>query len=58
VRSSSILGVVVGLLAFAVGLVGYVLLGWRFGGESSDFATALGLLAVVVAVVVTVRDRL
>ena len=30
-RSSSTLGVVVGLLAFVVGLVGYVFLGWRFG---------------------------
>ena len=56
-RSSSTLGVVVGLLAFVVGLVGYVFLGWRFGGGSSDFATVLAIVAVVVAVGVTLREQ-
>lgn len=35
----------------AVGLVGYVVFGWRFdGGASSPLVTALALLAVAVAI--------
>ncbi|WP_115863870.1 hypothetical protein [Halorussus litoreus] len=48
-----------GLLAFAVGLVGYVFFGWRFGdGASNPFTVGLAILAVAVAVGVTLRDRL
>lgn len=49
----------IGLLACAVGLVGYVALGWRFdGGTSSPVAVAVALVAVALAIGSTVQDRL
>ena len=48
----------VGVLAFVVGLVGYVAFGWRFGdGTNSPVALAFALLAVAVAVGATLRNR-
>ena len=46
------------VLAFVVGLVGYVAFGWRFdGGTDSPVALVLALLAVAVAVGATLRNR-
>lgn len=48
-----------GVLACIVGLVGYVVLGWRFGdGSSSPIAVAIALVAVALAIGSTVQDRL
>jgi len=48
-----------GLLAFAVAVVGYVFFGWRFSdGASNPVAFGLAIVAVAVAVGVTLRDRL
>lgn len=45
-------------VAFAVvGVVGYVVLGWRFGGESEPVALALAAVAVAVAVGSELYDR-
>jgi len=58
-RSQSIAGTAVGVLAFLVGLVGYVVFGWRFDdGASNPLGFGLALVAVAVAVALTVRDRL
>ncbi|WP_135827890.1 hypothetical protein [Halorussus halobius] len=58
-RSQSIAGTAVGVLAFLVGLVGYVAFGWRFGdGASNPLTFGLAVVAVAVAVGLTVRDRL
>ena len=58
-RSRSITGTAVGVLALLVGLVGYVAFGWRFDdGASNPVGFGLALLAVAVAVGLTVRDRL
>ncbi|WP_232702589.1 hypothetical protein [Halobacterium wangiae] len=48
---------IVGLLFAVVGVVGYVVFGWRFGGDSSAVANALALVAVAIAVSVTVWRR-
>jgi uncharacterized membrane protein YhhN len=50
-------GVALGVAAFLVGIVGYVAFGWRFGGDGGTVPTVLGLLAVAVAVAVTVLRR-
>ncbi|MFC5972321.1 hypothetical protein ACFPYI_13350 [Halomarina salina] len=55
--STSTLGTVVGLATFAVGLVGYTLFGWRFDGTGGPVVTAVALVCVVVAVVLTLRNR-
>ncbi|WP_336036563.1 hypothetical protein [Halobacterium yunchengense] len=48
----------VGLLFFAVALVGYAVLGWRFGDGSTDPAAfGLALVAVGVAAYSTLRSR-
>lgn len=48
-----------GLLACIVGVVGYVVFGWRFGGDtSSPVAVGVALVAVALAVGSTLRDRL
>lgn len=52
------LGTYAGLTAFAVGLVGFVVFGWRFGSPNGTLPTALGMLAVVVAVALTVKNGL
>lgn len=57
-RHASSLAVVLGVFAFAVGLVGYLGFGWRFGGESDPLAFGLGLVCAVVAVGFAVRNRL
>lgn len=57
-RSGSKLGTLAGLAAFAVGLVGYVGFGWRFGGDGSPVATGLAFVAVAIAVGLTVRNAL
>ncbi|MCG1003967.1 MULTISPECIES: hypothetical protein [Halobacterium] len=49
----------VAVLACLVGVVGYVALGWRFGdGTTNPVAFGIAVLAVGVAVVSTLRDRL
>lgn len=49
----------VGVLMFVVAVAGYVLFGWRFGdGAGNPVAFGLALVAVVVAVGVTLRDYL
>ncbi|MFC3477132.1 hypothetical protein [Halobacterium litoreum] len=46
-------------IAFAlVAVVGYVALGWRFGGDTDPAAVAIALVAVALAVGSTLRDRL
>lgn len=46
-------------LAFAlIAAVGYVALGWRFGGDSGPIPTAIAAVAVVVAVGATLREKL
>lgn len=46
-------------LAFAVvGVVGYTVFGWRFGGDSSPIALVLAGLAVALAVGSELYDRL
>jgi len=57
-RSRSRIGTVVGLAMFVVAVVGYVVYGWRFGGDSSTVATALALVAVAVAIALNVRKAL
>ncbi|WP_227355351.1 hypothetical protein [Haladaptatus salinisoli] len=44
----------VGLLAFVVGLVGYVVFGWRFDSSGSSIVTALGIAGALVAIALTV----
>lgn len=49
---------VIGLLAFAVAVVGYVFFGWRFGdGTSNPIGIAFAIVAVLVGVAVTLRGR-
>lgn len=58
-RSDSKLGTALGVLAFVIGFVGYTVFGWRFGGGTeSPVAFVLGVVAVAVAIGLTVRDRL
>lgn len=48
-----------GLLAFVVAVVGYVFFGWRFGdGTSNPVGIIFAIVAVLVGVAVTLRDRL
>ena len=53
--STSTLGTVAGLVAFVVGLVGYTVFGWRFGGDAGPVVTAVAAVCVLLAVVLTVR---
>jgi hypothetical protein len=48
---------IVGLLFATVGLVGYVVFGWRFGGDSTTAANVLALAAVAVAIGATLWRR-
>jgi hypothetical protein len=57
VYGRGVLATALGVLAFAAGVGGYLLLGWRFGGSSDLLPTALALGAVLVALVVTARER-
>lgn len=47
----------VGFLFAIAGLVGYVVFGWRFGGDSSEIVNVLALVAVFVAVGATLWRR-
>lgn len=47
----------VGALFAVVGIVGYVVFGWRFGGDSSTVANALAIVAVLIAIGATVWRR-
>jgi len=48
---------IVGAVAFAVAVVGTVAFGWRFGGDSSPTATAIGVGFAAVAVGWTLYSR-
>lgn len=48
---------VVGLIAAAIGVVGYTVFGWRFGQADGPVPFALGLLAALLAIVWTVARR-
>ena len=48
---------IVGLLFAIVGVGGYGVFGWRFGGDSSTAANVLALVAVVVAIGATLWRR-
>jgi hypothetical protein len=49
----------VAALACALGIVGYVVFGWRFGdGTTDSIAFAVALVAVAFAVAATARDNL
>lgn len=48
----------VGLVAFAIGFVGYTVFGWEFGGPSDPVVGALAIFAAAVAVVWTLARRL
>jgi uncharacterized membrane-anchored protein len=50
--------VFVAVLAFVIGLVGYVGLGWRFGETSDTLPMVLGVAFALVAVGVALRRRL
>ena len=41
-----------------VAVVGYVVFGWRFGGESNTLSTALAVVAVAIAIGATAYRRL
>ncbi len=43
----------VGLAAAVVGLVGYVVFGWRFGDGGNGVSTGLGVLVAALAIAVT-----
>lgn len=46
------------VLFAVVGVIGYTMFGWRFGdGTSNPIAFGIALVAVGVAVVSTIRDR-
>ena len=48
----------VGVVAFAIGLVGYIAFGWRFDGTSEQLPAALAVVAAAVALVWTLaRNR-
>jgi len=58
-RSTSTVSRALGLAMFAVALVGYVVFDWRFSdGLDNPVAFGLAMVAVAVAVGVTLRDRL
>ena len=44
----------VGILAFVVGVVGFVVFGWRFGSNGSPVESFLGVAGAVLAVVLVV----
>lgn len=46
-----------GILAAVVGVVGFVVFGWRFGEATGPLPLALGVLFAAVAVVVTLLNR-
>jgi ABC-type phosphate transport system permease subunit len=48
---------VVGAVACVVGIVGYVVFGWRFGGGTDPVAVAVALGCVALAVGSYVLDR-
>jgi hypothetical protein len=54
--SSALQGIRVSMAAVAV--VGYVAFDWQFGGESGAVPTVLAILAVALAVGVTLSRRL
>jgi hypothetical protein len=57
-RSQSRVVRAIAVLAFVVGLAGYTVFGWRFGGGTdSPVALVLALLAVAVAAGTTLRNR-
>ncbi len=43
-----------GLLAFLVGLVGYLAFGWRFDSSGNSVVTALAAACVVIALAATI----
>lgn len=48
----------VGVVVFAIGLVGYVVFGWEFGGTNDPLPAALAVFAAAVALVWTLaRNR-
>ncbi|MFC6732889.1 MULTISPECIES: hypothetical protein [unclassified Haladaptatus] len=49
---------VLGLLAFVVALVGFLVYGWRFDSGGDPLAVTLGVGAALLAILVTLRRRL
>lgn len=46
-----------GLVFCLIAVVGSVVYGWEFGGDTGPVPTVLGIVAVALALVVTVRRR-
>jgi len=55
-RSRTTVGTVLGVICFAVGLYGYVVLGWRFG-DGNSLGTAIGVVVALAAIALTVLGR-
>jgi hypothetical protein len=53
--SDSRLGTYLGVGAFVVGLAGYLVFGWRFGGETDSVGLLFGIAAAFAAIVLTLR---
>lgn len=49
------LGTYLGVGAFVVGLAGYLLFGWSFGGETENVGLVFGIVAAWAAIVLTLR---
>lgn len=49
-RTDSRVGFGVAVVAAVVGLVGYTVFGWRFGGDGGGVSTVIGAVVAVVAV--------
>lgn len=47
-----------GVLAAIVGLIGYAVFGWRFGGSNGTLPFILGILFAGIAIVWTLYHRL
>lgn len=48
---------IAGLLTFVIGLVGYAIFGWRFGGDADPVSTVLGVVFAAAAIAWTVWNR-
>lgn len=55
-RDTSTIGTIIGLIVVVIAIGGSVFFGWEWGAPNQPVATAVGGIAVIIAVVFTIRQ--
>ena len=54
-RDTSTIGTIIGIIVVVIAVGGSVLFGWEWGAPNQPVATAVGAIAAIAAVLITIR---